>query len=78
MYSNLRAEIARKNLTLEKIVEELKKRNIKMTVAMLSLKLNGKYEIYLKEAKALKEIVETDLPIDTGSLVAGEVNFPVL
>ena len=64
MYSNLRAEIARKNLTLDKIVEELKKKNIKMTVSMLSLKLNCKYEIYLKEAKALKEIVETDLPID--------------
>lgn len=64
MYSNLRAEIARKNLTLEKIVAELKKRNINITTAMLSLKLNGKYEIYLKEAKALKEIVETDLSID--------------
>jgi hypothetical protein len=64
MYSNLRAEIARKNLTLEKIVEKLKERGINITVSMLSLKLNGKYEIYLKEAKALKEIVETDLPLD--------------
>lgn len=64
MYSNLRAEIARKNLTLEKIVEKLKERGINITVSMLSQKLNGKYEIYLKEAKALKEIVETDLPLD--------------
>lgn len=64
MYSNLRAEIARKNLTLEKIVEKLNERGINITVSMLSLKLNGKYEIYLKEAKALKEIVETDIPID--------------
>lgn len=64
MYPNLKAEIARKGLTLEKIVEELKKRGINITVSMLSLKLNGKYEIYLKEAKALKEIVETDIPID--------------
>ena len=64
MYSNLRAEIARKGLTLEKIVEKLKERDINITVSMLSLKLNGKYEIYLKEAKALKEIVETDLPLD--------------
>jgi transcriptional regulator with XRE-family HTH domain len=64
MYSNLRAEIARKNLTLEKIVEKLKERDINITVSMLSQKLNGKYEIYLKEAKALKEIVETDLPLD--------------
>lgn len=64
MYSNLRAEIARKNLTLEKIVNELNKRGITITVSMLSQKLNGKYELYFKEAKALKEIVETDLPLD--------------
>lgn len=64
MYSNLRAEIARKNLTLEKIVERLKERGFNISVSMLSQKLNGKYEIYLKEAKALKEIVETDLPLD--------------
>lgn len=64
MYPNLRAEIARKDLTLEKLLGELKKRGINITKAMLSQKLNGKYEIYLKEAKALKEIVETDLPID--------------
>lgn len=64
MYSNLRAEIARKNLTLEKIVERLKERGFNTSISMLSQKLNGKYEIYLKEAKALKEIVETDLPLD--------------
>lgn len=64
MYSNLRAEIARKNLTLEKMVEKLKERGFNISVSMLSQKLNGKYEIYLKEAKALKEIVETDLPLD--------------
>lgn len=64
MYPNLKAEIARKGLTLLKIVEELKKRGINMTVSMLSLKLNGKYPLYLNEAKALKEIVETDIPID--------------
>lgn len=64
MYPNLRAEIARNNLTLEKIVEKLKEKGITCTVSMLSLKLNGKYEIYLKEAKALKELLSTDLPLD--------------
>jgi hypothetical protein len=64
MYPNLKAEIARKGFTLKMIVERLNAKGIDMTVSMLSLKLNGKYEIYLKEAKALKEIVETDIPID--------------
>ena len=64
MYGNLRAEIARKGFTLEKLVDEMKKRGFNLTMSMLSQKLNGKYEIYLKEAKALKEIVETDLPLD--------------
>ena len=64
MYPNYEAERARKGLTLEKIVIELEKRGIKRTVPTLSLKLNGKYSLTLNEAKALKEIVETDLPID--------------
>ena len=64
MYGNLRAEIARKGFTIEKLVDEMKKRGFNLTMSMLSQKLNGKYEIYLKEAKALKEIVETDLPLD--------------
>lgn len=64
MYPNLKAEIARKGFTLEKLVEELKRRGFNITVSMLSQKLNGKYDIYLNEAKALKAIVETNIPID--------------
>lgn len=64
MFPNLNAEIARKGLTLERIVEELKKRGFNMTVSMLSQKLNGKYKLYFNEAKALKEIVETNLSLD--------------
>lgn len=64
MYLNLKAEIARKNLTLEDLVNALKGKGFNLTVSMLSQKLNGKYPIYLKEAKALKEILETDLSID--------------
>lgn len=64
MYQNLKAEIARKNLTLEKMVTLLKEKGFNLTVSMLSQKLNGTYKIYLNEAKALKEILETDLTID--------------
>jgi hypothetical protein len=64
MYPNLKAEIARKGFTLERLVEELKRRGFNITVSMLSQKLNGKYDIYLNEAKALKQIVETDISID--------------
>lgn len=64
MFPNFNAEYARCNLTLEKVVDELEKRGISMTVSTLSQKKNGKYPITLKEAKALKEIVNTDLPLD--------------
>ena len=72
MYPNLRAEIARKNLTQADIVEKLKARGFNITVPMLSQKLSGKYLIYLDEAKALKAIVETDIPIEV--LFAEEAN----
>lgn len=64
MYPNLNAEFARKNLTLEKIVEELKKRGIRMTIATLSQKKNGKYPITLNEAKALKDITGANIPLE--------------
>ena len=64
MYPNLNAEFARKNLTLENVVDELKKRGINMAVTTLSLKKNGKYSFTLKEAKAIKAVVDTDLPLE--------------
>lgn len=64
MFPNLKAEIARGGFTLEQLVGEMNKRGFNLTISMLSLKLNGKYELYLKEAKVLKEILKTDLPID--------------
>lgn len=60
----MRAEIARKNLRLEDIVAKMKKKGFNLSVSMLSQKLNGKYPLYLDEAKALKAIVETDIPIE--------------
>lgn len=64
MYPNFRAEYARKHLTLEKLVEGLEERGIKRNVPTMSLKLNGKYPLTLNEAKALKDIVDTELPLD--------------
>ena len=64
MFPNVRAEIARNNLTLGDIVNELQKRGFTMVVPTLSAKLNKKYEFTLKEAKALKEILNTDLPLE--------------
>lgn len=67
MYPNLKAEFARKNLTLEKVIAELEKRGIKMTLSTLSLKMNKKNKTYsftFNEAKALKEIVETDMSLE--------------
>ena len=64
MYPNWNAEYARKGFTLNQLADELEKRGIKRTVATLSLKFIGKAPITLKEAKALKEIVGTELSLD--------------
>lgn len=64
MYPNFRAEYGRKNLTLEKLVVELDKQGIKISVSQLSQKLKGGSPIRLTEAKALKKILETDLSIE--------------
>ena len=67
MYGNLKAEFARKGLTLEKVVAELSKRDIKMRVATLSMKLNKqnkKFDFTLNEAVALKSILGVDTPIE--------------
>lgn len=64
MFPNFEAEKARKGLTLEKISAEMEKRGCGRTVTTLSQKLNGQYPITLNEAKALKAIVGTDLPIE--------------
>lgn len=64
-YPNLKAELARKNITLEKLSQALEKRGIKKTIQTLSNRINGKCTFTLDEAKAIKEILETDIPIDT-------------
>lgn len=64
MYSNFKAEYARKGFTLEKLVEEMEKRGCKRTMTTLSQKLNGKYTLTLNEAKVLQEIVAPEIPLE--------------
>lgn len=60
MYPNVRAEIARKNITMGKLAEELD-----ITLSTLSLKLKGEYPITLKEAKKIKAVLGCDIPLET-------------
>ena len=60
-YPNLKAEIARKGLTLNKILEDGR---IDCTTGTLSLKINGKYPFTLGEAVALKAIIGSELPLE--------------
>ena len=64
IYPNLRAEFARKGLTISQGREELMKRGIRMTLSTLSPKLNGKYQLSLNEAKAIKDIIGVDIPLE--------------
>ena len=64
MYPNVKAELARKGITLEKLAEELEQRGMKRTVATLSNKFTGKFPITLNEAKAIKDVLDTEIPIE--------------
>ena len=59
MYPNLKAELARRNITYEMLADKLN-----ISVSSVCLKLNGKSPITLIEAKQIKKIVNTDLPIE--------------
>lgn len=59
MYKNVKAEFARKGLTLEVVAKELG-----VTVSTLSQKMNGKYPFTLNEAKAIKKVLEVDIPLE--------------
>jgi len=51
MYQNLRAEMARKGLTIQDLAETLGVR-----YATMCDKLNGKYRFYYDEAKKIKDV----------------------
>jgi hypothetical protein len=59
MYPEVRAEMARKKISLDIIANGLE-----CTVSTASLKLNGKAPITLKEAVKIKSIVGSELPIE--------------
>ena len=59
MFPNLRAEIARKNLTMAEVAKA-----IGLTATHFSLKMNGKYPFTLDEAFAIKKFLNTKLSID--------------
>ena len=60
LYPNLRAELARKGIKLEELAHSLN-----ITLGTLSQKLNGKYPVMLNEAKQIKKVIGTDLPLET-------------
>jgi antitoxin component HigA of HigAB toxin-antitoxin module len=60
MYRNVKAEMVRQGLQLKDISEALGKK-----VPTVSLKLNGKYPLTLDEAKKIKKVLKSDLPLET-------------
>lgn len=59
MYPNLRAEMARRNITGYELAEK-----IGITNGTFSLKFNGKSEFTLDEALKIKNVLESDLSIE--------------
>lgn len=61
MYPEVRAEMARKNITLKRMAHD---RRINCTLSTLSLKLNGKSPLLYREACAIKSILKSELPLE--------------
>ena len=59
MYRNVKAEMVRMGMTAKMLATELD-----ITMGTLSQKLNGKYPFTLNEAKKIKEILNSALPIE--------------
>lgn len=73
MYPNLRAEIARRNLTMAEVVEGiLKESGVQISVTHFSLKMNGKYPFTLDEAFAIQKFLKTKLTLDILFAVEGD------
>ena len=64
MYPEFKGEYVKKGFTLEKIVEELRKKGYGTSVSYLSQLLKGNYPISLNLAKDLKEIIGSNLPLE--------------
>lgn len=59
MFCNLNAEMARKGITSAYLAGKLG-----MTPTTLSLKLNGRSELSLKQAVQIKSILGVDIPLE--------------
>lgn len=59
MFANLRAEMARRNITGYELAEK-----IGVTNGTFSKKFNGKADFTLVEAFAIQKALKTDLPVD--------------
>ena len=61
MYPKVRGEMAEKNITLAMLVQNDK---VDCNVGTLSLKLNGKAPLTLKEALGIKEVLNSDKTLE--------------
>jgi cyanate lyase len=59
LYPNCKAELARQDITLEMLAKVLGR-----SLTTVSLKLNGKYPLTLREAKAIKNFLKVDMPLE--------------
>lgn len=60
-YPELRAEMARKNISVTMIASDPR---IRRTVSTMSMKLTGKADLLLREAITIKQILGTNTPIE--------------
>lgn len=63
MFPNLKAEMARKGMTIRELQARMKENGVKIALSTLSMKMNGKYEFCLDEAEAIGEIVNPEIPL---------------
>ena len=61
IYPVLKGEMSKRKITLVTIAADPR---VNCTVSTLSLKLNGKYPLTFGEAAAIKEIVQSELPLE--------------
>lgn len=59
MYTNVKTEMSKHNVTLKDIAEKLD-----CTVSTLSLKINGKAPITFEEARTIKQVLHTNKPLE--------------
>ena len=59
MYPNCKAELARQDITLEMLAKVLGR-----SLTTVSQKLKGRYPLTLREAKAIKNFLNVDIPLE--------------